>query len=439
MFGSMAHMASPLSSLGRHPAPAEALPRPRRLLTPVRHCRVKLVVARSHAPNEAVEVVATRVLAIWPGVTVAAGASFALGYRRRQRRRRAGVRLHCRRGAEGAMTLDVDSAEEEPAAADAEGKRKKLTCVRLSDYRSSVHQLKDGLIHADEIDGVSTGWCTVDQVYRPVRGEFTVLTGVPGSGKSEFCLALATKLVQKHGWRIGICSFEAKLDDIVRQLVEKRGGMRFDEMEPAQRQVLYDGFLKPHFKFIAADFMQPSLNQVLQKAQEQVDAEGLDALLVDPYNYIDRSQSTASETDFAKGLLVQLKQFAKKNKCHVWLVAHPGKRSSWASFKEAFRRKKKAMLKKGDEQVPPKQQRPVPSLYDISGSAHFNNVCDMGLVLDADLKENKLTVHVQKVRNRDAGTVGTATLWFNKDSRCFTDCHRGQLEKLWSEGEAYQA
>jgi len=51
----------------------------------------------------------------------------------------------------------------------------------------------------------------------------------------------------------------------------------------------------------------------------------------------------------------QIKRFAQLHGVHVWLVAHPKQLQQW----------------KGD----------APGLYDISGSAHFNNKADVGLVV----------------------------------------------------------
>ena len=53
--------------------------------------------------------------------------------------------------------------------------------------------------------------------------------------------------------------------------------------------------------------------------------------------------------------ILQIKRFAQTHSVHVWLVAHPKQLQQW----------------KGE----------APGLYDISGSAHFNNKADNGLVV----------------------------------------------------------
>jgi hypothetical protein len=56
---------------------------------------------------------------------------------------------------------------------------------------------------------------------------------------------------------------------------------------------------------------------------------------------------------------MQIKQFAMTNSVHVWLVAHPRQLNAWKGA--------------------------APTLYDISGSAHFNNKADVGMVIHRDL------------------------------------------------------
>ena len=43
-----------------------------------------------------------------------------------------------------------------------------------------------------------TGWPGLDKFYRVVPGEVTVITGVPGSGKSEWLLSLAAACLNVH-------------------------------------------------------------------------------------------------------------------------------------------------------------------------------------------------------------------------------------------------
>jgi twinkle protein len=59
-----------------------------------------------------------------------------------------------------------------------------------------------------------------------------------------------------------------------------------------------------------------------------------------------------------------------------------------------------------------------PGLYDISGSAHFVNKCDNGLVVHRNRTEPgrsaEVTIKLEKVRNKVAGCIGEAVLLYNR-------------------------
>ena len=56
---------------------------------------------------------------------------------------------------------------------------------------------------------------------------------------------------------------------------------------------------------------------------------------------------------------------------------------------------------------------PVPTMYDISGSAAFFNKADFGLAIERDRERGVTRVHVQKVKFRDLGQPGVASFQYN--------------------------
>ena len=77
---------------------------------------------------------------------------------------------------------------------------------------------------------------------------------------------------------------------------------------------------------------------------------------------------------------------------HVWIVAHPTK-----------------MYKTNNGKYP------VPTPYDISGSAHFRNKADNCITIWRDLEDEhkQVEIHVQKIRFREVGKIGQKNLGFN--------------------------
>ena len=77
---------------------------------------------------------------------------------------------------------------------------------------------------------------------------------------------------------------------------------------------------------------------------------------------------------------------------------------------------------------PAKMQRqadgsyPPPSLYDGSGSAHWNNMCDVGLVVHRDFDENETRVITRKVREQGLyGSIGEAFFRYNLATHCYEE------------------
>src|SRR5690349_23161788 len=57
-------------------------------------------------------------------------------------------------------------------------------------------------------DGEDPGWVSVQQLYRPVRGQWTVITGIPGHGKSAWLDALMVNLMNRSNWKFAVFSAE---------------------------------------------------------------------------------------------------------------------------------------------------------------------------------------------------------------------------------------
>jgi len=126
-----------------------------------------------------------------------------------------------------------------------------------------------------------------------------------------------------------------------------------------------------------------------------VKRKGIRGLVIDPWNELEHVRPAGmTETEYVSVVLKRVRQFARRNGVHLWLVAHPQK---------LYRDKDSGY--------------PVPTLYDISGSAHWRNKSDVGLSLWRDLANpgsDRLEVHVQKIRFRQIGKLGMAQLRYLK-------------------------
>jgi len=267
----------------------------------------------------------------------------------------------------------------------------------LEDFNSEI----EGIYENGLPDGISTGWPGVDELYKPVEGQWTLVTGIPGMGKSEWLDALAVNLAQKHFWTFGVCSPENQpVTFHATKLMEKYVGKRLNKMT---REEFDDAklWLNIFFKFILPE--DRTLDAVLAKAKTLVRRFGMKGLIIDPYNELAHSgrKDGITETEYISEFLSDLRVFARENGIHIWLVAHP-----------------KMMRKEGSD-----GSYPVPTGYDVAGSAHFFNKADNIIAVHRNKSDPfaKSEVHVQKIRSRWLGQLGTTTLEWDARSGRFDD------------------
>ena len=280
--------------------------------------------------------------------------------------------------------------------------------LKFSEYYDDIWsyyylQLKDNM-------GYSTGWPSLDKFYRVIPGELTIVTGVPNSGKSEWLDGLMANLTELHGWTFAMCSMEKKATDHARQLIEKYTGKPFFDlpysrgltrMQPDDLEKAIDWMDSRFYLIRYEDDELPSVDWVLDIARAAVYRYGIRGLVIDPYNELDhRRPASMNETEYVSQMLTKVKRFAQTAGVHVWFVAHPRQLREW----------------KGQ----------APNLYDISGSAHFINKADNGIVVHRNRdpqaqNQFEVQVLVRKVRNKAAGTTGECVLHYERANGRYSD------------------
>lgn len=266
-----------------------------------------------------------------------------------------------------------------------------------------VHDLIESIFNDYEHGvekGVSTTWAAMDETYRVMPGEWTLVTGIPGHGKSEWLDALVINLARQHGWNFAVYSPENQpLKYHVEKMAEKIigkpfGHHRVDRMTQREMARALD-FLNDHFTFMLPEY--PTVDTLLETARELVVQHGIRGFIIDPWNEINPARDSAlSETDYISQALTRIRTFARTNQVHVWLVAHPTK------------------LRKNESTG----AYPVPTPYDVSGSAHWRNKADNCIAVYRDVTDDSapVQVHVQKIRKKANGRVGMVE--FDYDPVC---------------------
>lgn len=264
--------------------------------------------------------------------------------------------------------------------------------VRADAYRDDVFRIYR---HGHK-RGFATHLAPLDELYSVVPGQWTVVTGIPGSGKSELIDQVLVNLAQFDGWRFAVCSFENSVEDHIAKLAEKFLELPFwdgPRMRMTEEQVgKAIEWIRHRFVFIRAEGDDGlSLDNILEAARGAVARHGVRGLVIDPWNEVEHQRpAELSETEYVSRSLSKVRRFAQAHGAHVWLVAHPAK------------------LHRENGKIP------VPTLYDISGSAHFSNKADAGLVVHRpDPKAPITEVYVRKVRFKWVGKVGMAEIAYD--------------------------
>lgn len=246
--------------------------------------------------------------------------------------------------------------------------------------------------------GVVTGWPAMDDNLTLLPGQMTVVTGIPSHGKSEFMDALAVNMAYK-GWRFAMFSPENHpISFHAVKLAEKVMGCR---LKHAQRETFEKAkaWIMDRFWFVSPD--KPDLDTLLAITKQMVRRHGVNALLIDPWNEIEHTIPIGmNETTYVSLCLTRIRMFARQHDLHVFIVAHPTK------------------LQKTKEGT-----YPVPTPYDISGSANWRNKADNCIAVWRDvLNEGGASeIHIQKVRFRFLGKAGMVSLWWQPESGRYTD------------------
>lgn len=256
-------------------------------------------------------------------------------------------------------------------------------------------------------------WPIFSGLYRIAKREFTVIYGIPSHGKSEFTDAMLVNLANEYDFRFAVFSPENFPFSVhAEKLLSKLSGMPFHP-GPNPRmgiETLRSGmeWINKHFCFIAPHEDEMNLESVLGLAQQAIDENKIDGVLIDPWNEIDHSiPQKTNETNYIGACLSKCRRFARVNNICFWVVAHPAK---------IYKERDKAT---GIE----KKEFRVPSPYDISGSANWFNKSDNCLCVYRHA-DNSVSVHIQKIKYKMRGEHGEVHFSYNRVNGKYTEINQ---------------
>ena len=185
----------------------------------------------------------------------------------------------------------------------------------------------------------------------------SVVTGAPGMGKSLMWGQLWWEIAHKYNIVCCIASFETRPKPHMRRQFRTllTGKLEYELTQQECDQA--DAWIENHYLFLTHSEQRPTLEWFLDCAETAVVRHGAKVIQLDPWNRLEAMRAPReSETDYILRCLRALYVFAQDFDVHLQIVAHPAKMDG------------------------PRRGQP-PTLEDISGSRHWDNIVDQGFVI----------------------------------------------------------
>ena len=249
---------------------------------------------------------------------------------------------------------------------------------------------KDVLNYNDYgIKNYSIGLGDSDDFYKvDFEGSWTVVTGIPNSGKSDVVDQIACNMAVTFGHRTAFFApesfpYEGHIKRLANKLNERN--CTNDDLNKTKN------FIEEHFFFIKIDLDNLTLDGILDAFRDLVFQKGVNLLVIDPWNMLDHSAQR--DHSYVGQMLSKITQFCQQTKTHLFLVAHPRKMETTqnGTYK-------------------------IPTPYDISGSSDFFNKAFNCVTVFRSLgemtqyKSDAVQIHVQKVKRKENGKQGSFTV-----------------------------
>lgn len=167
--------------------------------------------------------------------------------------------------------------------------------------------------------GLSTGFAELDKYMRLKPNSVNIGLGYDGVGKSVGMLTVVASSNVLHDWKWGMVMPENKTAMSRRRLVETLTGKSIQDFKDSP--ILFDKYLQETREafYIISNKKHYSIRDVIEMGKRLYEEKGIDALLIDPFNFFKVEGNAYS---YNNEILSELRVFAEKY-CAVYIMAHP--------------------------------------------------------------------------------------------------------------------
>ena len=265
-------------------------------------------------------------------------------------------------------------------------------------FESMIQNFKKGVQLAP-----TTRFGEFDDFFRWKKGEINLFTGYANAGKTLFVLQLMLTKSFCDGWKWAIFSPENyPANDFFDDLVEMYLGKWLSKCTEKE-YVEACSFINEHIFYVYPEH-DHDLESIHQKFRHLILKKGVDGVLIDPFNQLDKTQKAYERDDqYLSVVLKDIKRFALLNGVSYNIIAHP----------------KNPTYKDGKE-------LPVVDMYDLHGGSMWGNKADNIVVyhrpkFHQDPNDPLVDVYVRKVkRKRTGGKHGFYSMLFDWATKRFS-------------------
>jgi len=286
----------------------------------------------------------------------------------------------------------------------------------------------------DRVQGI--GIPQLDYLFKPKRGEITLLTGIGNYGKTAWQKAQLLMRMVMFGEKIATFSPEdVPAEEYFHDYVEMLLGCECTPYNPNRPsnevyEAAYD-FVSKHIFYISAEMLSPTPQYIKEKFLELIVQEKVDYCCIDPFNQMTNDyKGYGGRTDkYLETLLADFSRFARKNDVYFWIIAHP----------KLMERDRSGNYK-------------CPDVFDVNDGAMWSNKMDNILVYhrpfaQTDPSNPLAEFHSKKIKKKSVGRKGFMMLDYVWDRRRFFVEGKDILQELlnakkmdfWKRKEASQS
>jgi len=276
----------------------------------------------------------------------------------------------------------------------------------------------------------------LDYLFKPKRGEISLLTGIGNYGKTAWQKSQILSRIIMYGEKVATFSPEdTPAEEYFHDFVEMLLGCECTPFNPNRPsgevyEAAYD-FVSKHIFYISAEMLSPTPQYIKEKFLELIVQEKVDFCCIDPFNQMTNDyKGFGGRTDkYLETLLSDFSRFAKKNDVYFWIVAHP----------KLMERDRSGNYK-------------CPDVFDVADGAMWNNKMDNITVYhrpfaQTDPNNPLAEFHSKKIKKKSVGRKGFVLAEYLWDKRRFfiagKDFIQDMLNKkgydFWKRKEASQA